>query len=155
MMTSKQSAGILLFRENKAGLEVFLVHPGGPFWKNKDEGVWSIPKGELNEHEESLPAAIREFFEETGVLLSGEFIPLNPVRLKSGKKVFAWALEKDIDAENILSNNFEIEWPPKSGKMQSFPEVDRGEWFTVAQAKKKINDMQVAFINELENKIFG
>ena len=154
-MTSKQSAGILLFRENKAGLEVFLVHPGGPFWKNKDEGVWSIPKGELNEHEESLPAAIREFFEETGVLLSGEFIPLNPVRLKSGKKVFAWALEKDIDAENILSNNFEIEWPPKSGKMQSFPEVDRGEWFTVAQAKKKINDMQVAFINELENKIFG
>jgi predicted NUDIX family NTP pyrophosphohydrolase len=155
MMTSKQSAGILLFRENKAGLEVFLVHPGGPFWKNKDEGVWSIPKGELNEHEESLPAAIREFFEETGVLLSGEFIPLNPVRLKSGKKVFAWALEKDIDAENILSNNFEIEWPPKSGKMQSFPEVDRGEWFTVAQAKKKINDVQVAFINELENKIFG
>jgi predicted NUDIX family NTP pyrophosphohydrolase len=155
MMTSKQSAGILLFRENKAGLEVFLVHPGGPFWKNKDEGVWSIPKGELNEHEESLPAAIREFFEEMGVLLSGEFIPLNPVRLKSGKKVFAWALEKDIDAENILSNNFEIEWPPKSGKMQSFPEVDRGEWFTVAQAKKKINDMQVAFINELENKIFG
>lgn len=154
-MTSKQSAGILLFRKNKPGLEVFLVHPGGPFWKNKDEGVWSIPKGELNEHEESLPAAIREFFEETGVLLSGEFIPLNPVHLKSGKKVFAWALEKDIDAQNILSNNFEIEWPPKSGKMQSFPEVDRGEWFTVAQAKKKINAMQVAFINELENKIFG
>ncbi len=154
-MTSKQSAGILLFRKNKSDLEVFLVHPGGPFWKNKDEGVWSIPKGELNENEESLPAAIREFFEETGVSLSGDFIPLNPVLLKSGKKVFAWALEKDIDAETILSNNFEMEWPPKSGSMQSFPEVDRGEWFTVAQAKKKINGMQVAFINELENKISG
>lgn len=154
-MTSKQSAGILLFRKNKSDLEVFLVHPGGPFWKNKDEGVWSIPKGELNENEESLPAAIREFFEETGVSLSGDFIPLNPVLLKSGKKVFAWALEKDIDAETILSNNFEMEWPPKSGSMQSFPEIDGGEWFTVARAKKKINGMQVAFINELENKISG
>lgn len=154
-MSSKQSAGILLFRKNVGDLEVFLVHPGGPFWKNKDEGVWSIPKGELNENEESLPAAIREFFEETGVLLSGDFIPLNPVRLKSGKKVFAWALEKDIDSENILSNNFEIEWPPKSGKMQSFPEVDRGEWLTVSEAKKKINTGQTAFITQLKNKIFG
>lgn len=154
-MSSKQSAGILLFRKNDGDLEVFLVHPGGPFWKNKDEGVWSIPKGELNENEESLPAAIREFFEETGVLLSGDFIPLNPVRLKSGKKVFAWALEKDIDAENIFSNNCEMEWPPKSGSMQSFPEVDRGEWLTVSQAKKKINTGQTAFITELENKTSG
>ena len=154
-MTSKQSAGILLFRKNKSGLEVFLVHPGGPFWKNKDEGVWSIPKGELNENEESLQAAIREFFEETGVLVSGDFIPLNPALLKSGKKVFAWALEQDIDAENLVSNNFEMEWPPKSGKMQSFPEVDRGEWFTAAQAEKKINGRQVDFINELVNKILG
>ena len=153
MMTSKQSAGLLLFRKNKGDLEVFLVHPGGPFWKNKDEGAWSIPKGELNEDEETLPAAIREFFEETGLLVSGHFIPLNPVQLKSGKKVFAWALEKDIDADNIFSNNFEMEWPPRSGKMQSFPEVDRGEWFTVAQAKKKINGGQLDFLKKLENKI--
>ncbi|MDQ6902271.1 MAG: NUDIX domain-containing protein [Bacteroidota bacterium] len=154
-MASKQSAGILLFRKNKGDLEVFLVHPGGPFWKNKDEGTWSIPKGELNENEETLPAAIREFFEETGVLVSGDFIPLNPVQLKSGKKVFAWALEKNIEAENIFSNNFEMEWPPKSGKLQSFPEVDRGEWFTVSVAEKKINAGQIPFLMELEKKILG
>lgn len=152
-MTSKQSAGILLFRKNKGNTEVFLVHPGGPFWKNKDYGAWSIPKGELNENEATLPAAIREFFEETGVLLSGNFIPLNPVQLKSGKKVFAWALEKDIEAEKIFSNNFEMEWPPKSGKMQSFAEVDRGEWCSFSLAKKKINAGQIPFLTELQDKI--
>jgi predicted NUDIX family NTP pyrophosphohydrolase len=153
-MISKQSAGILLCKINKAGLEVLLVHPGGPFWKNKDDGAWSIPKGELNENEDPLPAAIRECFEETGVLVSGNFMELTPVKLKSGKKIFAWALQKDIDAANIISNTFEIEWPPRSGKLQNFPEVDKAAWFSASVAKKKINAAQSAFIDELERKLY-
>lgn len=146
---AKKSAGILLYRFKKGSPEVFLVHPGGPFFIKKDEGVWSIPKGEYNESEEPLAAAKREFFEETGIKVDGKFIELAPVRLKSGKVVIAFALDHDIDASQVKSNSFEIEWPPKSGKMKSFPEIDRGEWFTVEIAKQKINPAQRLLIDEL------
>lgn len=146
---SSQSAGILLYRKVSGQLQVFLVHPGGPFFKNKDLGAWSIPKGEFLDDEEPLIAAKREFEEETGQPVDGNFIALNPVKLKSGKKVYAWALEGDIDHETIFSNLFEMEWPPKSGKRQSFPEIDRAGWFEIKEAKLKINVAQAAFIEEL------
>src|ERR1700733_10588544 len=137
---AKQSAGILLYRKTGSSLQVFLVHPGGPFFKNKDAGAWSIPKGEFLDDEDALVAAKREFFEETGQAISnGKFIPLKPVQLKSGKIVHAWAIEGDIDHETITSNLFEMEWPPKSGRMQSFPEIDRAGWFDVDEARIKIN----------------
>lgn len=145
----KQSAGILLYRKNNDQLQVFLVHPGGPFFKNKDIGAWSIPKGEFLPDEDPLAAAKREFMEETGQPIDGEFVPLEPVFLKSGKKVYAWAVEGDIDHEVIISNLFEMEWPPRSGKMQSFPEIDRAAWFTVEEAKEKINAGQVGLIESL------
>jgi predicted NUDIX family NTP pyrophosphohydrolase len=150
---AKQSAGILLYRKNDGRLQVFLVHPGGPFFKNKDAGVWSIPKGEFLNDEEPLAAAKREFLEETGQFVDGTFIPLKPVTLKSGKTVHAWALEGDIDHETITSNLFEIEWPPRSGKMQSFPEIDRAAWFDLDEARVKINGAQVDFIDEFATKI--
>jgi len=146
---AKQSAGILLYRKTSDGLQVFLVHPGGPFFKNKDAGVWSIPKGEFLDDEDPLDAAKREFREETGQLIEGIFVLLNPVTLKSGKVVHAWAVEGDIDAETILSNTFEMEWPPKSGKKQSFPEIDRAAWFSLEEASVKINKAQYGFINDL------
>ena len=149
-MSTRQSAGILLYRKRLSQIEFFLVHPGGPFWKNKDEGTWSIPKGEFDDSENSLDAARREFFEETGIRLSGEFIELQPVRLKSGKIIFAWAIEKDINTDHIISNTFEMEWPPHSGKFQSFPEVDKGEWFELEQAIKKINVGQAGLIGQLQ-----
>jgi predicted NUDIX family NTP pyrophosphohydrolase len=152
-MTKTQSAGLMLYRRINGIIEVFLVHPGGPYWKNKDEGAWSIPKGEFDVNEEPLDAATREFFEETGIQVSGEFLELKSIKQKGGKIVFAWALEKDIDADNITSNLFEIEWPPRSGKFQNFPEVDRAAWFTIDEAKKKINAMQVAFLKELLLKL--
>ena len=130
-----------------------MVHPGGPFWKNKDLGAWSIPKGEFDENEGPLQAAIREFLEETGIPVSGKFIELTPVIQNGGKKVFAWALEKNIVAAAIQSNNFEMEWPPRSGQYQSFPEVDKGGWFTIDEAMKKINSMQAALIEELQKKL--
>lgn len=145
----KQSAGILLYRKNNNQLQVFLVHPGGPFFKNKDLGAWSIPKGEFLADEDPLAAAKREFIEETGQPVEGEFIALEPVYLKSGKKVYAWAVEGDIDHEIIASNLFDMEWPPRSGKMQSFPEIDRAAWFTVAEAKEKINAGQAGLIEGL------
>jgi predicted NUDIX family NTP pyrophosphohydrolase len=145
----KQSAGILLYRKNDNELEVFLVHPGGPFFKNKDLGAWSIPKGEFLDDEDALGAAKREFLEETGQSIEGDFIPLNPVILKSGKKVYAWAVEGDIAHETIVSNLFEIEWPPKSGKKQSFPEIDSAGWFDVDTAKLKINGGQLGLIEGL------
>lgn len=151
-MTKKQSAGLLLYRRNKNSLEVFLVHPGGPFWKNKDEGCWSIPKGEFDESEQPLMAAIREFNEETGKMVSGRFLKLNPVKQKSGKKVFAWAIEKDIIPAEIISNKFEMEWPPRSGKLQSFPEIDKASWFLINEARKKINKAQVDLLADLEHK---
>ena len=153
-MNTKQSAGILLYRQTpQAALEVFLVHPGGPFWKNKDAGSWTIPKGEFDNDEPALDAAIREFREETGFPLKGHFQPLSPIRQKGGKRVFAWALAGDLDPAAIVSNTFEIEWPPHSGKQQSFPEVDRGGWFSIAEAKRIINPAQAAFLEELEETI--
>lgn len=147
-MVTKQSAGILLFK-NKEQLQFFLVHPGGPFWKNKDDGAWTIPKGEFTNVEDALAAAVREFQEETGKFLSGNFIELKSIKQKAGKIVFAWAMEGDINADEIVSNTFEIEWPPKSGRQQSFPEIDKAAWFTKEEAIKKINPSQIAFIDEL------
>ncbi|MGN6394665.1 MAG: NUDIX domain-containing protein [Mucilaginibacter sp.] len=150
---SNQSAGILLYRKTHRELQVFLVHPGGPFYKNKDAGAWSIPKGVFTNDEEPLAAAKREFEEETGQAVEGNFIKLKPVKLKSGKYVHAWAVEGDIDHETIISNLFEIEWPPKSGRMQSFPEIDRAAWFNPDDAKTKLNPAQAAFIDELLNLV--
>ncbi len=144
-----QSAGILLYKRNKQKVEVFLIHPGGPFWKNKDTGAWSIPKGEYFD-EDPLAAAIREFKEETGYKISGKFITLAPVKLKSGKVVQAFAVEGTIDADKIYSNSFEIEWPPRSGKTQQFPEADKGAWFSLPDAREKINTGQVMLLDELE-----
>jgi len=145
----KQSAGILLYRKVDTELQVFLVHPGGPFFKNKDDGAWSIPKGEFFGDEDPLLAAKREFLEETGQPVDGVFIKLSPIKLKSGKTVHAWAVEGDIDHNTIVSNVFEMEWPPRSGKMASFPEVDKASWFDVAEATEKVNAAQVTLIDEV------
>ena len=145
----KKSAGILIFRRKKE-LEVMLVHPGGPFWKNKDAGAWSIPKGEFTEDEDPLEAAKRELKEETGIEIEGKFIELEPVNQKGGKLVYAWAINRDIDFSTIKSNSFELEWPPRSGKKMKFDEVDKAEWFDLASAKEKINPAQTAFIDQLE-----
>lgn len=152
---SKKSAGILLFKFQDNILKFFLVHPGGPFHKNRDLGAWSIPKGEFDDTEEPLEAAIREFQEETGkkIDVKYNFIELTPVTQKAGKKVFAWACEGDIDAENIVSNVFPFEWPPKSGRFIEIPEIDKGEWFDAITAKEKINPAQIAFIEELVLKL--
>jgi predicted NUDIX family NTP pyrophosphohydrolase len=149
----KKSAGILLYRFTKDILEVFLVHPGGPLWANKDAGAWSVPKGEFDEGEDILAAAQREFFEETGKEISGEFIPLAPVKQKSGKTVHAFALESDFDGSNIASNNFSMEWPPRSGLQKEFPEIDKGEWFDLVSAREKINAGQIPLLDELEEKL--
>jgi predicted NUDIX family NTP pyrophosphohydrolase len=149
----KQSAGILLYRMTDKQPQVFLVHPGGPFFRKKDVGAWSVPKGEYVDGEEPLTAAQREFEEETGQTIKGNFIKLQPVKQKSGKVVQAWAVEGDIDHEAIKSNLFEIEWPPKSGKRVSFPEIDRAGWFTLQIAKQKIIPGQVGLIEELEKLI--
>lgn len=149
----KQSAGILLYRFTKGLLQVFLIHPGGPFFKNKDKGSWSIPKGEFTDDEEPINAAKREFMEETGQLIDGNFIRLSSILQKGGKTVHAWAIEGNIDHEAIISNLFEMEWPPKSGQQQTFPEVDKAGWFDIDTAKIKINIAQVDLIVELESKI--
>jgi predicted NUDIX family NTP pyrophosphohydrolase len=148
----KKSAGILLYRFNNKQLEVLLVHPGGPFWAKKDLGAWSIPKGEV-EDEEAVDVAKREFFEETGVPIEGELIPLTAQKQKGGKTIYAWAVEGNLDASTIKSNLFELEWPPKSGKKQWFPEVDKAEWFSLQAATQKINPGQVALIDELIEKL--
>jgi predicted NUDIX family NTP pyrophosphohydrolase len=147
----RNSAGILVYRFEKNVLKVFLVHPGGPFWKNKDAGAWTIPKGEFAEDESPLEAAVREVKEETGHVISGNFIELGSIRQKNGKRVFAWAIEGDLDANNITSNHFEIEWPPRSGKKASFPEVDRAAWFSLADAKEKILPSQWPLLEELRS----
>jgi len=149
---SKKSAGILLYRFTNKNLEVLLVHPGGPFWKNKDEGAWSVPKGEFEDDEEPLAAAIREMKEETGVTLKGDFIELTPIKQKSGKLVYAFAKEYDLDPSQIKSNEFEMEWPPRSGKKRSFPEIDKAEWFDIKTAKEKIIAAQWPLIDELIKK---
>lgn len=144
------SAGILLFRRSIT-LEVLLVHPGGPFWKNKSDGVWSIPKGEFDpDSEDPSDAARREFTEEIGhELPAGPMVPLGEVTQKAGKRVLAWAVEGDLDPDTIMSNSFEMEWPPRSGRTTSFPEVDRAEWFEVPSARTVINSAQAAFLDRL------
>jgi len=146
---AKLSAGLLPFRKLDGHIEVFLVHPGGPFWVRKDEGAWSIAKGEYAEGEDPLEAAKREFMEETGHEAQGVFLPLGKSTQPSGKSVTAWAVEIDLDAGAIKSNLFSMEWPPKSGKMQEFPEVDRASWFSLADARTKILKGQVTFIEKL------
>jgi predicted NUDIX family NTP pyrophosphohydrolase len=147
---TKKSAGLLFFRVRKDFLEVLLVHPGGPFWKKKDAGVWTIPKGEIETGEMPLGAAIREVNEETGIKAEGNFIELTPVKQKSGKEVYAWAVEGDIDPADIRSNSFEMEWPPRSGIKKSFPEIDKAAWFTLQDAEIKIIEGQLPLMKELE-----
>lgn len=149
---SKKSAGLLLFRRTPAGVEVLLVHPGGPFWAKKDDGAWSIPKGEFAD-EEPLAAARREFAEETGVQADGEFLPLEPLKQAGGKLVFAWALDSDFDPSQLKSNLFSVEWPPKSGRMREFPEVDRAAWFSIAEARVKILSGQAPFLDALVARV--
>ena len=147
----KLSAGIMVYRQNTNDeIEVLLVHPGGPFFKNKDDGAWSIPKGEYMEGEDALLAAKREFTEETGNSLpAGEFILLQPVKIKSGKVITAWAVKANFTEPLIYSNNFEIDWPPRSGKKQSFPEIDKAEWFTLKDARHKMNMSQIDLLKQL------
>ena len=149
---AKRSAGLLMFRRKSGELEVFLVHPGGPFWAGKDTGAWTVPKGEYVDGEEALDAAKREFTEETGFEAQGEFIDLGTVRQTSGKIVNAWAFEGDCDPGNLVSNFCEIEWPPRSGKTMKIPEVDRGAWFTVEKARKRIFKAQEGFLDVLMEK---
>ncbi|HEV8504331.1 MAG TPA: NUDIX domain-containing protein [Chitinophagaceae bacterium] len=152
----KLSAGILVYRMKKKMIEVFLCHPGGPFYKNKDNGVWTIPKGEFDETEEAFIAAKREFEEETGQKINGDFIAMKPIRYKDGRKiVYAWAVEGDVDTANIKSNTFLLEWPPKSGKHIETPEVDKGEWFTIEEAKQKILPSLSQLIEDLVENIAG
>lgn len=146
-----ESAGMVLFRRTaEGGLEVFLAHPGGPFWKNKDEGAWTIPKGLVDEGETPLDAAQREFREETGIAPREPFLPLGDIRQKAGKRVHAWAWEGDADPATVTSNVMRTEWPRGSGRMISFPEVDRCAWFTPAEARVKMNAAQAEFISRLE-----
>lgn len=142
-----------MYRLPGPGLEILLVHPGGPFWRNKDLGAWSIPKGEHGEDEDPLAVALREFEEETGTRPGGEPVELGAIRQKGGKIVRAWALEGDLDPEAIQSNTFTIEWPPGSGKAAEFPEVDRAAWFGVEEARGKINPAQVALIDQLVERL--
>ena len=151
---AKRSAGILMWQGKGTARRVLLVHPGGPFWKNKDDGAWTIPKGEYDAGEDPLAAARREFREELGLDLGdvpdGKFKPLGTVVQKAGKAVSGFAFEGRFDPEALRSNTFEIEWPPKSGKRASFPEVDRAEWFTLEEARRKINPAQRALIDALD-----
>lgn len=145
----KTSAGLLLFRRSKEGPQFLLVHPGGPFWAKKDHGAWSIPKGEVAPHEDALAAARREFKEETGYDIDGAFIALSPVMQSKNKMILTWSIEGDLEAKEITSNMFEIEWPPRSGRMQAFPEVDRAAWFDLAEAERRIQPGQRPILREL------
>jgi predicted NUDIX family NTP pyrophosphohydrolase len=138
-----------MYRRAGSNLEVLLVHPGGPYWRKKDEGAWSIPKGEMDEGEDAEVAARREFMEETGITLSGLLDPLGDIRQRGGKRVIAFAIEGDVDVQTRQSNTFEIEWPPKGGQMQSFPEIDRAEWFDLPSARAKILEGQRALLDRL------
>jgi predicted NUDIX family NTP pyrophosphohydrolase len=149
-MAKKLSAGILLYRLRHGSPQVFLVHPGGPFWAKKDDGAWSIPKGIYQESEDPLAAAKREFFEETGSEVNGSFRALSPLKQPSGKVVSVWTVEGDLDETTLNSNTFSLEWPPRSGRMQEFPEVDRGAWFDLPTARTKLQPGQRAFLDQLE-----
>jgi predicted NUDIX family NTP pyrophosphohydrolase len=148
----KVSAGILLFRRGPAGLEVMLVHPGGPFWAKKDEGAWSLPKGLAVEGEDWLAAAKREFFEETGMIVEGEFLDLGAHK-QPGKTIVAWACEGDFDPATLKSNTFSLEWPPRSGRIAEFPEVDRAAWYSIGEALVRINKGQKPIIAALEASV--
>lgn len=150
---AKRSAGILLFRRSGDGVEVLLAHPGGPFWSKKDEGSWSIPKGEYDESEDAQIAAKRELREETGIVVSGELIALGTFGQPSGKLVSAWAAEGDFDPRNLQSNVCRVEWPPRSGRILDIPEVDRVEWFPIAAASTKITKGQVRIVEALVKKL--
>jgi predicted NUDIX family NTP pyrophosphohydrolase len=147
------SAGVLLYRRRQEDVEVFLVHPGGPFWAKKDLGSWSLPKGEYSDGEDPLTAAKREFAEETSFAIDGTFLPLGELKQPSGKIISAWALEHDLDAAMINSNTFTLEWPPKSGKTQEFPEVDAGGWFSLAAAFEKLTKGQLDFVKRLAENL--
>jgi len=153
-MSKEISAGILPFRR-RGQLQVLLAHPGGPYWAKKDAGAWTIPKGLVNAGEELLAAALREFTEETGFVASGPFVPLAPVKQKSGKVVHAFACAGDFDPDTLVCNTFDIEWPPKSGKRKNFPEIDRAEWFGMDAAREKILTYQRPWLDELEKKSAG
>jgi predicted NUDIX family NTP pyrophosphohydrolase len=150
---AKQSSGLLLFRESGGQLEVLLVHAGGPFWAKKDDGAWSIPKGEFTDGEDPLAAARREFKEELGVAVDGEFISVGAVKQSGGKVVHAWAVRGDFDVSRHKSNTFSIEWPPRSGRRQEFPEVDRAEWFGLEAARTKILKGQAGFLDRLMGRL--
>ncbi len=150
---ARVSAGLLPYRIREGRLEVMLVHPGGPFFAKKDQGAWSIPKGEIEEGEELLPAAERELFEETGFVAHGPFLALGSVRQKSGKLVHAWAFEADFDTAALKSNGFELEWPPRSGRRARFPEVDRAAWLDPKAAQSKINPAQIPLLEALERQL--
>ena len=150
---SKKSAGLLLFRDVSRIVEVLLVHPGGPLWAKRDEGAWSIPKGEFSDDEESFHAALREFEEEMGEAVTGDFIALQPRRQGGGKVVHAWAVKSDFSPARLRSNTFSMEWPPRSGRRQAFPEIDRAAWFPLDAARAKISKGQVGFLDELEKKL--
>ena len=149
----KRSAGLLMYRRSRGTLEVLLVHPGGPFWKKKDVGSWSIPKGEYEAGEEPLAAATREFQEETGLVAEGPYTPLTPIRQQGGKLVQAWAFEGDCDAESLKSTTFSLEWPPGSGRRREFPEVDRAGWFSLGEARRKILPAQADLLDDLAVKM--
>ena len=153
MSTLQISAGLLMYRFHEGRLQVLLAHPGGPFFRNKDDGAWSVPKGEVEPGEDVFFAAQREFQEETNVVPMGPFIALTPVRQKGGKIVHAWAFQGDCDAEAIVSNTFTLEWPPRSGKQREFPEIDRANFWNLSEAKVKINPGQVALLDELEQLV--
>jgi predicted NUDIX family NTP pyrophosphohydrolase len=152
-MASVSSAGILLYRRAGPQLEVLLVHPGGPYWRGKDEGAWSIPKGEMAADEDAQDAARREFSEETGIALPGPLEPLGEIRQRGGKRVVAFAVAGDADALAIKSNSFEIEWPPRSGKLQAFPEIDRAGWFDLSAARAKILEGQRPLLDRLAERL--
>jgi predicted NUDIX family NTP pyrophosphohydrolase len=153
--TRKQSAGLLLFRRRKDDLEVLLAHPGGPFWREKDEGAWTIPKGEIHDDEDLLEAARREFSEETGYRPTGETIPLGAGRQPGGKIVHVWAMEGNWDPAQLVSNTFQMAWPPNSARLQEFPEVDRAEWFGLKEAREKILRGQAVFLDRLGAALDG
>jgi predicted NUDIX family NTP pyrophosphohydrolase len=150
-MKQKQSAGLLVYRETAADVEVFLVHPGGPFWTNKDLAAWSIPKGEIEPGAEALATALREFVEETGMPVpAGALVPLQPIKQAGGKTVHAWCVKGNLDAAAVRSNTFMLEWPPKSGQLREVPEVDKAAWFSLDEARSKVHKGQVVLLDQLQ-----